>query len=119
MSSTSTPSTSIDTWEAAYLRFETPEEEIAKFVSRLEKLGARQWPKGIKIVELFCGRGNGLHALNRLGFEHLEGIDLSAHLVSQYRGPATMHVGDCRSLPFESSKASVTREINRKPTIAA
>lgn len=102
---TGSPSTSA--WEAAYLRFETPEEEISKFFARLEKLGVRQWPNSAKIVELFCGRGNGLHALERLGFMHLEGIDLSAHLVSQYRGSATMHVGDCRELPFETESRDV------------
>src|SRR5437762_12555511 len=49
-------------WEAAYLRFETPEEEIRKFIGRLNRLGARQWPSDAEIVELFCGRGNGLVA---------------------------------------------------------
>ena len=56
----------VDPWEAAYLRFETPEQEIQKFLKRLRKLGAGEWPSGAKIVELFCGRGNGLHALERL-----------------------------------------------------
>ncbi len=107
MNSSTTQSSAIDTWEAAYLRFETPEQEISKFFARLEKLGVRQWANNAKIVELFCGRGNGLHALERLGFMHLEGIDLSAHLVSQYRGSATMHVGDCRELPFESESRDV------------
>lgn len=101
-----TPS-SIDAWEAAYLRFETPEEEIAKFVSRLRKLGADRWSRDAKVVELFCGRGNGLHALERMGFTKLEGIDLSPHLVSQYCGTATLHVGDCRALPFESASKEV------------
>jgi SAM-dependent methyltransferase len=102
-----TTTSSISDWEAAYLRFETPEEEITKFVARLEKLGARQWPTSGKVVELFCGRGNGLHALDRMGFQRLEGIDLSARLVSEYRGTATMYVGDCRSLPFETASKDV------------
>lgn len=89
-----------DPWEAAYLRFETPQEEIQKFVARLRKLGAAQWPRKAEIVELFCGRGNGLTALERLGFIHIEGVDLSPRLIAQYRGPAKCFVGDCRQLPF-------------------
>src|SRR5438132_7278717 len=53
-----------DPWEAAYLRFETPEQEIQKFIARLNRLGAPQWPRDSEIVELFCGRGNGLIASN-------------------------------------------------------
>ena len=89
-----------DPWEAAYLRFETPKQEIQKFVSRLRKLGAAQWPRNTEIVELFCGRGNGLNALERLGFTHIEGVDLSPRLIAQYRGSAKCFVGDCRQLPF-------------------
>jgi len=51
---------SLNPWEAAYLRFESPEEEIRKFVRRLTRLGAPQWPRDAEIVELFCGRGNGV-----------------------------------------------------------
>lgn len=92
-------------WEAAYLRFETPEEEIRKFGGRLRKLGANQWPRHAEIVELFCGRGNGLHALQRLGFDRVEGMDLSRALLAQYQGSARTHLGDCRHLPFpEQSK---------------
>ena len=77
-----------DPWEAAYLRFETPEQEIQKFMKRLRKLGADDWPRDCEIVELFCGRGNGLHALERMGFRRLEGVDLSPRLLAQYRGKA-------------------------------
>lgn len=89
-----------DPWEAAYLRFETPEEEIRKFIGRLKRLGARQWPRDAEIVELFCGRGNGLVALQRLGFTRLEGVDLSPRLIAQYQGSANCIVADCRKLPF-------------------
>jgi ubiquinone/menaquinone biosynthesis C-methylase UbiE len=89
-----------DPWEAAYLRFETPEQEIQKFIARLNRLGATQWPRNAEIVELFCGRGNGLNALERLGFTHLEGVDLSPQLIAQYRGTAKCLVADCRQLPF-------------------
>ena len=96
-----------DPWEAAYLRFETPEQEIQKFVSRLRKLGAAQWPRGAEIVELFCGRGNGLNALERLGFTRIEGVDLSPRLIAQYRGPAKCFIGDCRQLPFADRSKDV------------
>lgn len=96
-----------DPWEAAYLRFETPEQEIRKFVRRLTKLGAAQWPRDAEIVELFCGRGNGLHALNRLGFQRLQGVDLSPRLLAQYRGPAVCTVADCRHLPFADQSKDV------------
>src|SRR5713101_5325649 len=96
-----------DPWEAAYLRFEEPEQEIQKFLARLNRLGARQWPRDAEIVELFCGRGNGLVALERLGFTHIEGVDLSPLLVAQYRGPAKCIVGDCRQLPFADRSKDV------------
>ena len=90
----------VDPWEAAYLRFETPEEEIQKFIARLNRLGAPQWPRGAEIVELFCGRGNGLIALERLGFKRIEGVDLSSRLLAQFKGSAKCTLADCRQLPF-------------------
>lgn len=94
-------------WEEAYTRFETPEQEIAKFMRRLLKLGAADWDKKLRVVELFCGRGNGLHALSRLGFQRLEGADLSESLLANYEGPAKCYVCDCRRLPFESESRDV------------
>jgi ubiquinone/menaquinone biosynthesis C-methylase UbiE len=96
-----------DSWEAAYLRFETPEREIRKFVERLTKMGAARWPRNAEIVELFCGRGNGLHALSKLGFTQIEGVDLSASLLAQYTGPAKLHTGDCRRLPFDDCSKDI------------
>jgi ubiquinone/menaquinone biosynthesis C-methylase UbiE len=96
-----------DPWEAAYSRFETKAEEIKKFRDRLRKLGAAQWPRDSEIVELFCGRGNGLHALEGLGFTRLEGADLSPTLLAQYTGTARCYVCDCRQLPFEDASKHV------------
>ena len=90
----------IDPWEAAYLRFETPEQEIRKFTERLRRLGVSEWPRDTNVVELFCGRGNGLHALARLGFLNIEGVDLSPRLLAEYTGEARCTAGDCRELPF-------------------
>jgi SAM-dependent methyltransferase len=94
-------------WEQAYLRFETPEEEIRKFRKRLETFGARAWSRHARIVELFCGRGSGLLALNALGFTHLEGIDYSTALVARYAGPGRVVVGDCRHLPYANHSRDV------------
>lgn len=94
-------------WEAAYQRFETPAQEIAKFKRRLHLLGYQDWNSDAQIVELFCGRGNGLHALSQLGFSNLEGVDLSEELLRRYAGGATLYAGDCRELLFESSSRDV------------
>jgi ubiquinone/menaquinone biosynthesis C-methylase UbiE len=96
-----------DPWEAAYLRFESPEQETKKFIKRLTRLGASQWPRDAEIVELFCGRGNGLIALERLRFTRFEGVDLSPRLLAQYRGLAKCIVGDCRRLPFADRSKDV------------
>ena len=94
-------------WEAAYLRFETPEEERRKFLRRLRRLGAESWPKDAQVLELFCGRGNGLSALQHLGFTKLEGVDLSPALVAKYNGPAKCVVADCRQLPFPDAARDI------------
>ncbi len=96
-----------DPWEAAYLRFETPEQEIQKFIARLTRLGAPQWPRDAEIVELFCGRGNGLVALDRLGFTRIEGVDLSPRLIALFKGSAKCTVADCRKLPFAARSKDV------------
>lgn len=94
------PKNNVSAWEAAYLRFETREEELRKFLRRLRKLGANGWPKDAEVVEIFCGRGTGLEALRHLGFCRLEGVDLSPALLANYTGPARCVVADCRQLPF-------------------
>jgi ubiquinone/menaquinone biosynthesis C-methylase UbiE len=92
----------LNDWERAYLIFESPSEEISKFKSRLQKLGIRSWNRDLKILEIFCGRGGGLHAWEELGF-----TDLSEHLISQYKGPAHCYVADARALPFSESSFDV------------
>jgi SAM-dependent methyltransferase len=97
----------VEAWEAAYLRFETPQQEIAKFTRRLRKAGADRWPRDAAIVELFCGRGNGLVALERLGFTRVTGVDLSPRLVGQHGGTGRCSVGDCRALPLRGASQDV------------
>ncbi len=96
-----------DLWEEAYKRFETPDEEIQKFCSRLLRFGVDRWDTDVEIVELFCGRGNALVAWQQLGFDRLEGVDLSASLLSEYQGPARCYVADCRELPFDDHSKDV------------
>ncbi|MCY2952843.1 MAG: class I SAM-dependent methyltransferase [Planctomycetota bacterium] len=94
-------------WEQAYLRFETPKQETRKFIRRLRALGSDHWSRESHIVELFCGRGSGLHALHRLGFTHVEGVDLSPALAAQYQGTGTIHIADCRNLPFPDASKDI------------
>ncbi|WP_150076139.1 class I SAM-dependent methyltransferase [Roseiconus nitratireducens] len=94
-------------WEAAYKRFETPEEEIQKFIGRLKRFGFEELDRDARIVEIFCGRGNGLIALQRMGFRRLEGVDLSDTLLEEYRGPATLHLADCLDLPMPADSYDV------------
>lgn len=94
-------------WEAAYKRFETPEEEIAKFIARLKRFGFESLDRESRILEIFCGRGNGLVALERMGFRNLEGVDLSDTLLEEYRGPATLHLADCLELPMTDPEYDV------------
>lgn len=91
-----------ETWESAYLAFETEAEEVRKFRRRLLGLGAAGWARDARAVELFCGRGGGMRALEEMGFSRVEGVDLSRALLVRYRGPATRYAGDCRYLPFTS-----------------
>ena len=90
-------------WEEAYKRFESPEEEIEKFIKRLKLMGLEDRPRDIRVAELFCGRGGGLIALKRLGFTRLEGVDLSETLLLQNQTEAKLHLADCRNLPFEDA----------------
>lgn len=94
-------------WEAAYLRFETREEELQKFLRRLRKLGVMEWSRDAEVVEIFCGRGNGLVALKHLGFTRLEGVDYSPALLASYAGPAKCVVADCRELPFPDASRDI------------
>ncbi|WP_298863339.1 class I SAM-dependent methyltransferase [uncultured Gimesia sp.] len=87
-------------WEEAYRRFETPDQEFQNFLKRLQQLGVDNWDKNLKVVDLFCGQGTGLHALEQLGFHSIEGVDLSPYLLEQYQGKSQLYVGDCRELKF-------------------
>jgi ubiquinone/menaquinone biosynthesis C-methylase UbiE len=93
--------------EAAYERFETADEAVARIRTRLRWFDVHEWPRDLSIVELFCGRGNALVAWKQLGFTQLEGVDHSESLLAEYRGPAKCYVADCRELPFEDASRDV------------
>ena len=86
-------------WESAYERFETAEQEIQKFIGRLERFGFESFPRDVQIAEIFCGRGNGLIALERMGFQSVVGLDLSDSLLEQYTGPFPLHLANCTDIP--------------------
>jgi ubiquinone/menaquinone biosynthesis C-methylase UbiE len=109
-------------WEAAYKRFETADEEVEKFVRRLQAFGVHQLPNETRIIDLFCGRGGGLVALERLGLKNIEGLDLSETLLQQYEGPAKLHLADCRELPFDDDSfeaAIIQGGLHHLPTLPA
>ncbi len=89
-------------WEAAYNRFESPAEEMAKFRARFLHMGLADWPRTMRIVNLFCGAGE-LRVLEELGFINLEGVDLSDALLKQYDGSARLYVDDCAQLQMETA----------------
>lgn len=96
-----------DFWEEAYTRFETPEQEIRKFIGRLNTLGQAEWRRDAQIVDIFSGRCNGIRALEHFGFTNLEGVDISPNLLSQYDGTARLYTADCRDLPFEDESRDI------------
>ncbi len=98
---------SITPWEAAYLRFETPDQEVRKFLDRFRRLGADEWPRDALILDLFCGRGSGEKALRARGFHRIIGLDLSEQLLrTRDAGPDSL-VADCRFMPLEAASADI------------
>lgn len=93
-------------WQEAYLRFRRPEQEVQRFRRQLTRVGAARWQQDSRIVDVFFGRGNSLRALHSLGFDHLEGLDLSP-CPSRYRGPGRLLVGSCRHLPLPDHSRDV------------
>ncbi len=92
-----------DPWESAYLKFETPAEEIRKFSRRLKTLGAAAWPRNAAVLELFCGRGNGLRSLRALGFNRIAGLDISLSLIRYGDRSDAFVAADARELPFRNA----------------
>jgi len=87
-------------WESAYTQFETPVQEVRKFRKRLWRIGAEQWDRNAKVLELFCGRGGGLKALHLMHFRAIQGADRSLALLRQYDEKESCYACDCRRLPL-------------------
>ncbi|MEK7867478.1 MAG: class I SAM-dependent methyltransferase [Planctomycetota bacterium] len=67
-----------------------------------------RWPRGARVLDLFCGSGAGLVALERLGFTDVIGVDHSALLLATYTGRFPCVHADCRDLtPIESGSADL------------
>jgi ubiquinone/menaquinone biosynthesis C-methylase UbiE len=94
-------------WESAYERFETPEQEKSKFRQRFRQMGFEQLGRDLRVVDLFCGRGNGLRALQEMGFRNLTGVDLSPSLLQQAPPEASRIVADCTDLRFEPGSVDI------------
>jgi ubiquinone/menaquinone biosynthesis C-methylase UbiE len=94
-------------WELAYQSFETPDQELRKFLRRLRSIGAQGWGHGLRILEVCSGRGTGLRAWHSLGHRNLVGVDFSPALVDGYAGPGACVLGDARRLPIESGSCDV------------
>lgn len=94
-------------WQSAYVGFETREQEVRKFLRRLRIIGAGRWPRDLQVVELFCGQGGGIEALERMGFVGVEGVELSLSLARRYTGRSSVYAGDCRRLPFADASRDV------------
>jgi SAM-dependent methyltransferase len=59
------------------------------------------------VLDLFCGRGGGARALNRLGFRHVVGVDLSPRLLRARTDDSNCLVADCRALPVAARAADI------------
>lgn len=98
LSTYQTSSQPVAAWESAYLRFQTREREVRKHLRRLRRLGVHRWPRNACVLDLFCGSGAGLVALERLGFADVIGVDRSARLLATYTGRFPCFEADGRDL---------------------
>jgi SAM-dependent methyltransferase len=94
-------------WEDAYNHFESETEETNKFLKRLYFLGAQDWNRNARVVDLFCGSGRNLTCLERLGFKDLHGVDLSPRLLLRCTGNSKLYVGDVTNLKFPDAWADI------------
>ena len=89
-------------WERAYQSFETPEQELRKFLSRLRSVGVGGWSRQSRVLEVCCGRGSGVRAWKALGFARVVGLDRSSTLISVQTIPGSRLIGDARELPLQT-----------------
>ena len=91
-------SSDLDSWENAHIDFSTSIMDVKKFRRRLKRMKVHRFVRG-RVAELFCGRGNGLTALESFGYTDLYGLDLSYRLLSEYKGIAHTIQCDCSKIP--------------------
>lgn len=94
-------------WEAAYERFESPAEEKRKFRERFLRMGCERLDRSLKVVDLFCRRGNALRVLRDIGFTNLAGVGLSPSLLTQAPADVERIVADCTNLRFEPGSVDI------------
>jgi len=70
-------------------------------------MGFEDLDRNLTVVDLFCGRGNGLRALQEMGFRNLTGVDLSPSLLQQAPQEARRIVADCTALQFDPGSVDV------------
>jgi ubiquinone/menaquinone biosynthesis C-methylase UbiE len=99
--------TNLSRWELAYEAFETPERELRKFIIRLKRIGADQWDRRSRILEVCSGRGTGLRAWQTLGFTDVIGVDYSLALVAAHHRSGLTVLGDARNLPIRSASCDI------------
>ena len=96
-----------ESWESAYLRFETRAAEQEKFLGRLRAAGADEWDRDFLVLDLFSGRGGCVRALRRMGFRRVISLDLSTNLLTARDDVSDCSVADCRQLPIADQSADV------------
>jgi len=94
-------------WERAYEAFETPEQEVQKFLDRFRRIGADGWDRSSRVLEVCSGRGSGLQAWHSLGFTRTIGVDYSVPLIRLSRGAGDRIIGDARNLPLASGSIDI------------
>jgi len=60
-------------WERAYQAFETPDQELRKFIGRFRSIGADRWDRNARVLEVCSGRGTGLRAWHSMEFRRIIG----------------------------------------------
>ncbi len=70
----------------------------------------KQIPKDAHVLDMGCAQGHLLAILQRVGYTHLTGVDVSASLIQQARSlvtqDVTLHVADVQSFLAERADAS-------------
>jgi len=87
-------------WLSAHYEEPHHQRRTAKLPRKLAKLGVLDLPRGARILDACCGKGEALAVLRRRGFERLVGVD--GHQYEDWRRlPGARFVAsDAQQLPF-------------------